>query len=91
MWQQIGLVHKVQKLEQNVVVVQEASASIPFDGAPDPVDHLKHPHDLVFNLALYVRWLFPRHGEEDILEVLHVLGEPLASVWLSSRRLLLLR
>ncbi len=68
------MVHELQELEHNVVVVQEVSASILFDGAPDPVDHLKHPHDLVFDLAFFVR-LFPRHGEEDIVEVLHVFGE----------------
>ncbi len=65
--QQIGLPHELQELKEDVVVVQEASASVPFDGTPNPVDHLKHANDLVFDLALYVRWLFSRHGEEDVV------------------------
>ena len=75
MGQELALVHELQELEQNIVIVHEASASIPFDCAPDPVDHLKHPHDLIFDLTFYIGWLFPRHCEEDVIEVLHILGE----------------
>ncbi len=75
MRQQLCLLHELQEIEQNAVVVQEASVSVPLNGAPDPVDHLEHPDDLVFNLAFYVGRLFPRHCEQDVLEVLHVFGE----------------
>ncbi len=55
--------------------MHEAPPSVSFDGKLIAVDHYKHPDDLVFDFAFYVRRLFPRHGEEDLVEVLHVLGE----------------
>ncbi len=50
-----------------MLLIQEASASVPFDGRPNAVDHVEHRDDLVFDVALYVEWLFSRRGEEDIL------------------------
>ncbi len=56
MWQQLCLLHQLQEVNQNVVVVQEVSASVLFVGTPNSVNHLAHPDDRVFDLALYVRW-----------------------------------
>ncbi len=67
MGQQYGSLHKLQKLERHVVVVYEVPGSAPFDGRPNAADYFEHPDDIVFDFEFYVRWLFPRHGEEDIL------------------------
>ncbi len=65
----------LQELDQNVVAIQKVLSSVSFDGKPNAVDHLEHPEDLVSDFACYVRRLFPRHGEGDVVQIILVLGE----------------
>ena len=69
---QLRLSHELQQLIDYIIVIQEAHSSILFDGRPQPVNHLKHPHDLVFDLAFDIRWWCSGNGEEDKIEVLHI-------------------
>ena len=75
LWQQLCSSHELQELKQNVLVVQETPVSVPFDGLPHAVDDFENPDDIVFDFALYVRWVFTRHGENDVVYILNVLGE----------------
>ncbi len=73
--QQLSLPHEVQELEEGEVVVQEVVAFVPFDGRPDAVDHFEHSDDLVADFAVCVKCLLPCYGEQNVLEIVHVLGE----------------
>ncbi len=73
--QQFDLPHEFRELEENEVVAQEASAFVLFDGRPDAVDHFEHSDDLVCDFALYVRWLLPRYGEQNMIVIIHVFSE----------------
>jgi len=71
--QQLHVSHQLEKLEENIVVVKEASSLLFVDGAKSSIDLLEHSNNLLFQKLGYIGGLFPGHGEEDVETVLDVL------------------